>query len=95
MTPDRWQLIKALFAAALEIEAPEREHWLDGQCQGDATLRTEVESLLAAHAAPIDVLDSPAKNRAGLEGLNLVEVLKEQQAIESLQRRPRRTPDDE
>ncbi len=95
MAPDRWQLIKALFASALDIDAPDRPSWLDEQCQADATVRAEVESLLAAHAAPIDVLDTPAKNRAGLERLSLVEVLKEQQVIESFKGRPRSPPDDE
>ena len=59
-TPERWQLIKELFHAALG-QAPERRAaFLDEACGGDATLRAEVESLLAAHEQPKDFLDAPA-----------------------------------
>lgn len=95
MTPERWQLIKDLFASALDVDELTRADWLDSQCQGDASLRAEVESLLTAHQEPLGMLDTPAKDRAGLDRLNLVDVLKEQQALESLKRRIRHHPDDE
>jgi len=97
MTPDRWQLIKELFAAALEIDEPSRHAWLDDRCRDDAALRAEVDSLLAAHAAPAaGPLDTPAKDRAGLTRLSLVELLKEQQALLVLRKRvPSLTQDDE
>lgn len=81
MAPDRWQLIKELFTLALELDEPLRNAWLDERCRDDAALRAEVDSLLAAHAAPASALDTPAKDRAGLTRLNLVDVLKEQQAL--------------
>jgi serine/threonine protein kinase len=50
MTPERWQQIDQLFCAALEREPDERAAFLDQACDGDAELRQEVESLLAAEA---------------------------------------------
>src|ERR687886_2167488 len=49
MTPERWQRIEDLFQAARTRPTPaERAAFLDGACAGDAELRAEVESLLAA-----------------------------------------------
>jgi serine/threonine protein kinase len=44
----RWQRVKALFAEAMERPAHERDAYLDAACAGDAELRAEVSSLLAA-----------------------------------------------
>jgi len=97
MTPDRWQLIKELFAAALELDQPTRDVWLDDRCRDDVGLRAEVDSLLAAHISPAaNRLDAPAKDRAGLTRLNLVQLLKEQEALLVLRKRvPSVTQDDE
>src|SRR6478736_5840867 len=54
MTPDRWQTIERLYHATLERSPSERDAFLAAACQGDETLRTEVESLIA-HG-----LDAPA-----------------------------------
>lgn len=48
MTPERWQEVKNLLAAALERAPEERSSYLDKACSEPA-LRREVESLLAAH----------------------------------------------
>ena len=48
MTPDRWQEIKQVLAGALERTPPQRRSYLDQACP-DASLRREVESLIAAH----------------------------------------------
>jgi serine/threonine protein kinase/Tol biopolymer transport system component len=48
VTPERWQEIKAMLAAALERTPPERRSYLDQACP-DAFVRGEVESLIAAH----------------------------------------------
>jgi WD40 repeat protein/tRNA A-37 threonylcarbamoyl transferase component Bud32 len=40
-----------LFAASLDLSPAERAAYLDDACAGDSALRTEVESLLRAHAA--------------------------------------------
>jgi hypothetical protein len=95
MTPDRWQLIKDLFASALEIEEPARGAWLDDQCGDDEGLRVEVDSLLAAHTSPASTLDTPAKDRAGLGRLRLVDVLKEQQALAVFRKRTPSPHDEE
>jgi serine/threonine-protein kinase len=48
MTPELWQRIKAVFDAALQFPPSERAKFLDTACGADASLRAEVESLLAA-----------------------------------------------
>jgi eukaryotic-like serine/threonine-protein kinase len=57
---DRWQRAKELFGAALERPPAERSAYLDAACAGDAALRAEVESLLAAHDEASSFLDEPA-----------------------------------
>jgi serine/threonine protein kinase/TolB-like protein len=49
-TARRWQRIKELFGEALELDAAARQAFLEQRCDGDPTLRLEVESLLAASA---------------------------------------------
>ena len=51
MNPERWKQIEAVFESALEREPHEREAFLNQACAGDASLRQEVESLLA-HQQP-------------------------------------------
>ncbi len=48
---ERWRRIEALFHEALERAEGERSAFLEGACDGDAGLRLEVESLLAAESA--------------------------------------------
>ena len=50
MTPERWQQVERLYHAALERPPSERVAFLDEVCAGDADLRAEVDSLLAAGA---------------------------------------------
>lgn len=50
-TPERWQEIDRIFAAALEREPGERAQFLTEACAGDQELRREVESLLAHDSA--------------------------------------------
>jgi eukaryotic-like serine/threonine-protein kinase len=47
-SPDRWALIKNLFAEAAELPTFARAPWLAEACGNDETLRAEVERLLAA-----------------------------------------------
>lgn len=47
--PEQWHRIKAILGEALELSPLERPTFLDGECGEDASLRAEVESLLAAH----------------------------------------------
>jgi Tol biopolymer transport system component len=48
MTPERWRRITAVFHAARGREAAVRDAYLDEACKADATLRAEVDALLAA-----------------------------------------------
>jgi serine/threonine-protein kinase len=59
VTPERWQKIKAVLEAVLELEAAQRTTFLDASCQGDAELRQEVESLLASEPAIGDFIETP------------------------------------
>ena len=44
-----WDRLEDIFAAALELNPPERPALLDRECAGSPELRGEIESLLAAH----------------------------------------------
>ncbi len=48
MTPERWQQVKGLLAPALELDPSKRTDYLDRACGTDASLREELERLLAA-----------------------------------------------
>ena len=49
MDPDRWRRIEDIFQAVLDCDPGRRAAFLDDACAGDAELRAEVDSLLAAH----------------------------------------------
>ncbi|REJ77488.1 MAG: hypothetical protein DWQ47_14010 [Acidobacteria bacterium] len=49
MNPERWQLVNQVFQSALELDTGEREKFLDDACREDASLRDQVETLLAAN----------------------------------------------
>ena len=59
MSPERWQRIKAIFEAALERPAADRDAWLANETAGDADLLREVEKMLR-HADRSGTLDAPA-----------------------------------
>jgi len=63
-TPQRWQEIDRIFAAALEHEPAERAVFLDEACGSDEQLRKEVESLLA-HDLAESLVGGPAVEEAG------------------------------
>ena len=60
MTPERWQQIDKLLGQALEHAPDRRAAFLDEACLGDAGLRQEVESVLAAHEQAGNPLSAPA-----------------------------------
>ena len=79
MTSESWERTKKILEDGLKLAPEKRSAFLDSACGGDAELRSEVESLIAAHeeagsgflgvAAP-QVLDltsesAPAASRAG------------------------------
>jgi TolB-like protein len=60
MTPERYNKIGEIFHAALELNAREREVFMERECAGDADLRREVESLIRSHEEGGGVIDEPA-----------------------------------
>jgi serine/threonine protein kinase len=54
----------AVFSAALELPADQREVYLDQACAGDATLRRQVEALLQVHGDAGDFFDQLEKSTA-------------------------------
>ena len=58
-SPEHWQLVQDILGAAIECDAAGRSRLLEERCGADADLRSEVESLLAAHdddEGPLDRL---------------------------------------
>ena len=66
-TPEQWQKVKMVLAAALEREPGERSAYLDRVCP-EPYLRQEVESLIAAHEKSDGIfLEDPAAEPPRLE----------------------------
>jgi hypothetical protein len=57
VTDERWARVKALFQAAVERPAAERNAFLAAATAGDDALLREVESLLASDAGDVNFLD--------------------------------------
>jgi tRNA A-37 threonylcarbamoyl transferase component Bud32/tetratricopeptide (TPR) repeat protein len=57
--PARLQAVEAIFHAALDVELSKLEEFLEDRCAGDASLRRDVESLLAAHRQSGRFIDTP------------------------------------
>jgi eukaryotic-like serine/threonine-protein kinase len=63
-TSERWLHVKEIFQAAVDLPTAEREAYLTGACEGDPSLRAEIESLIEAHKEPGSFLDAPALDLA-------------------------------
>ena len=57
MQQHEWEKVKKVFTAALEQPVAARAHFLAESCGADEALRGEVESLLAAHEEPKNLLE--------------------------------------
>jgi serine/threonine-protein kinase len=57
MQPEQWEKVKDVFTAALELPIDGRATFLAESCGADQALRHEVESLLAAHEEPQNLLE--------------------------------------
>ncbi len=57
MQTEEWERVKEVFASALELPVARRATFLAEACSSDEALRGEVESLLAAHEEPENVLE--------------------------------------
>jgi eukaryotic-like serine/threonine-protein kinase len=69
--PDNWGRVQELFFAAADLPPAEQHRFLDEVCAGDADLRREVDSLLAAdrtHSHDIDMaLETAAQQMLGTD----------------------------
>ncbi len=59
ITSERWRQVKAIFQAAIELPAAERDAYLANACASDPSLLADVESLIAAHEATGSFMDAP------------------------------------
>ena len=59
MTPEQWEKVSEIFHAASELEGAERQTYLDANCDGDESLRREVESLLEANSEAGNFISQP------------------------------------
>lgn len=57
MTPERWQKIKQVFQAALEVDGGSRAAFIHQACGDDPDLRKEVEDLVFAHEQTLNIVD--------------------------------------
>ncbi|HJZ80447.1 MAG TPA: protein kinase [Pyrinomonadaceae bacterium] len=64
VTPERWRQIKELFRTALAQPQAARALFLDRACDGDDSLRREVESLLASFEGADSFLETPVVEAA-------------------------------
>jgi eukaryotic-like serine/threonine-protein kinase len=60
MTSERWQQIDQLFHSTLQRESGERAAFLAQACNGDESLRQEVESLIGSHEQSESFIEAPA-----------------------------------
>src|SRR5262245_10133221 len=60
MKPERWEKIKRVYNSGAELACVRGKTVLDEACAGDASLRQEVERLLAQHVQAEEVLGAPA-----------------------------------
>jgi serine/threonine-protein kinase len=56
----RWQRVKELFGAALDVEPAKRSAFVREACRGDATVQSEVEALLTNHERAGGFAERPA-----------------------------------
>ena len=59
MTPEEWEKVSEIYHAASELDGEARTRFLDSCCDGDETLRREVESLLAADREAGNFISEP------------------------------------
>src|SRR5581483_8186334 len=60
MDSARWQRVKSLFGAALELPLAERDAFIESACADDELLRQEVKKLLASFDSASHFMAQPA-----------------------------------
>ena len=78
--PENWEAVKALFEAALEENAADRSSFLKERCL-DASLRAEVERLLAEHDQASAFLSTPVLGKFPIEAKALAPRLSEGEVL--------------
>jgi serine/threonine protein kinase len=68
MVYEKFQLVKQLFDAALELDPKERAEFLARACQGDSTVLGRVQRLLNARDQPEGFLEQPAEFKGCILG---------------------------
>jgi non-specific serine/threonine protein kinase/serine/threonine-protein kinase len=58
MTTEQWREVEQVLAAAMDLPEQERGDYLDRICENRPAIRSEVESLLAAHAEAGDFIET-------------------------------------
>src|SRR5580698_9480839 len=58
MTTEQWREVEQVLAAAMDLPEQERGAYLDRICENRPAIRSEVESLLAAHAEAGDFIET-------------------------------------
>ncbi len=79
MNSKRWQKIKSIFDAALEIVPAKRGGFLDKSCPHDTELRQEVQKLLDSYDQAEGFIEDPAVNEVASLLLEPTQTLKEGQ----------------
>jgi serine/threonine protein kinase len=64
MPDQHWENLKEIFHAALALPSHERASYLEQAANGDASLRSQVESLLKSHEEAGNFVDAPAYQAA-------------------------------
>jgi WD40 repeat protein/serine/threonine protein kinase len=70
--------LKELFLAVLEVAPEDRAAWLERECVADAGVREHLRLMLAAHDAPLSLLDQPVATLAASSPRNGVSATVEQ-----------------
>lgn len=68
LSSERWAEVKRIFHAAIDLGAEDRSALLERECAADASVKQEVESLLASHQEADDVMENPAELWRAVDG---------------------------
>lgn len=60
MTPEEWQKVRPILESALELDPESRTAFVKRACEGDESLRLEIQSLLADQKQTAHFLETPA-----------------------------------
>ena len=74
MPDSRWEHLQQIFHAAIALSSHQRSAYLTNACNGDLSLRAEVESLLKSHEKSDNFVDAPAYQAAAemlIDGVEL------------------------